>query len=206
MKKTLHLIVVLTVICVAAGLALSLVHEWTRERIAAVDDARRMAAILAVLAPGDAPPVPVPVLDNATGRTNALYVVTYSGNTIAGAALEAMSPNGYAGDIRIMVGFNAFGELHAIDILEHRETPGLGARITSDAYKGGFAGRSLFTTDWRLRKDGGDLDGITAATISSRAVSEAVAGAVARYRRDQDQLLPEPEEPLILENLLHEID
>jgi len=205
MKQELRLILVPTVICVAAGLTLAVVHHLTADRIREVDAVRRRAAIAAVLPPGGGPPVEVVFRDDRTGMTNAVFHVSSAvGGGFFGAATEVATPHGYAGEIRLMVGFNAYEELQAIAILDHRETPGLGARIAGDAFKATFPGRSLFTTRWALKRDGGDLDAITAATISSRAVANAVGEAVARYLDYKDRLLAPPEPPMTLDDLLED--
>ena len=87
-----------------------------------------------------------------------------------------------------MVGVNAAGEIQGVEILKQLETPGLGARITEPGFRQGFAGRNIADTDWRVRKDGGDIDQITAATISSRAVVEAVKAGVEVFKRNEEQI------------------
>ncbi|MGN0453352.1 MAG: RnfABCDGE type electron transport complex subunit G [Ruminococcus sp.] len=98
---------------------------------------------------------------------------------LVGYAIPSSS-KGYGGDIEIMVGFDLNGEVTGVEILSQGETPGLGANCTksqfTDMYKqpvpeGGFA----------VSKDGGSIDAITGATITSRAVTKAVNEAVAVY-------------------------
>ncbi len=205
MKQYVSLIVVLTVICLVASLALAVVNRFTKDRIAQVAAGKKMAAIAEVLPDTGTVPRTIVVADPATGASNTFYVVEKDGR-FAGAAVETSSPNGYAGDIRLMVGINLRREIQAIAILEQRETPGLGAKIATDGFKGGYAGVPIDTTRFKVKKDGGDMDAITAATISSRAVAEAVADAVRRFTAAQGQLMREPEPlPSVLEDIPDEV-
>ena len=76
-----------------------------------------------------------------------------------------------------MIGFDAKGVIQKINVLEHSETPGLGTKMEEPKFKDQFLGKSPETFRLRVKKDGGDVDGITAATISSRAFSDAVERA-----------------------------
>jgi electron transport complex protein RnfG len=73
------------------------------------------------------------------------------------------------------------GTVHGIEVLSHLETPGLGAKIREAKFKDRFKKRSLSNTKWAVKKDAGDIDGITGATISSRAVIKAIKGGLESY-------------------------
>jgi len=180
MKETIKLIAVLTIICLGAGMLLAVVNSVTADPIRRAERAEKMAAISRVLPPHDNSPDEsvCRVVDQQVPWT--FYVATAAGQ-YAGAAVETVSEKGYGGAVSVMVGFNKGGEVQAVEILKQKETPGLGAKITEQFFKQGFSGRSIRTTNWAVRKDGGDIDHITAATISSRAVVEAVAQACRVY-------------------------
>jgi electron transport complex protein RnfG len=72
--------------------------------------------------------------------------------------------------------------INGIEILSHLETPGLGAKIREAKFKDRFENRNLSNTAWAVKKDGGDIDGITGATISSRAVIKRVKEGLEFYR------------------------
>lgn len=95
-----------------------------------------------------------------------------SGTYIGSCVL--VTTNGYGGEIEVMVGVGADGKVTSIDILSASETAGLGAKASGDKFRGQFAGRS----EARLKKDGGEIDAISGATITSRAVTNAVAAAL----------------------------
>jgi electron transport complex protein RnfG len=197
-KESLKLVFVLAVICTVAGLALAVVYNLTYEPIQIAKAAEKLDAIDRVLPKGDEGPVEQWVTNTTTGTSNLFYLVRGEGKFL-GAAIEATSHDGYAGDIVLMVGFNHYGDVEAIDILSQSETPGLGAKIDTPDFKNRFAGRKVSGTKWKVVKDGGDIDAITAATISSRAVTEAVAWAAQQYREAREFLLAQDDfviEPL----------
>ncbi|MCZ8061523.1 electron transport complex subunit RsxG [Silanimonas sp.] len=93
--------------------------------------------------------------------------------------LEAVAPDGYNGDIRLLVGVDARGRVIGVRVVEHRETPGLGdpIEIARGPWITGFDGRSLSdpaADAWRVRRDGGAFDQLAGATITPRAVVGAV--------------------------------
>ena len=113
-------------------------------------------------------------------RASGAFLAERDGRVVK-AAVESVSEHGYGGPVRIMVAANAAGEVIDFAVVEASETPGLGAKIGGDAFAAGLRGKSL-EADWRVRQDGGDVDAVTSATISSRAACEAVAAAAPRLR------------------------
>ena len=141
----------LTIIAMVAAAALAGVYLLTLENINAQKRAKQEAAKLAVL------------------------------NGQEGVAVET-AVDGFGGTFRVMVGFDAEGNILGYEILEHQETPGLGSHMThwfKNAAKPGqnIIGRKAGAL--QVSKDGGDVDAITAATISSRAVLKAINQAYA---------------------------
>ena len=90
--------------------------------------------------------------------------------------VQLLKPLGYSGTIRLVYGVDASGALTGVQVLEHTETPGLGAKITT-AWIDQFKGKTR--DEVALKKDGGAIDAIAAATISSRAVTRAVHDGMA---------------------------
>lgn len=184
----LRLAVLVAVVAAAVGLA-----QWLAgPQIEAVEDTKRHALTLALL--GDAVARPRAVLVHFRIRDPGL-----TGSALAFAAtrldlpgelaryvLPAGSNAGYAGPIRLAVAVSADGEVQAVQVVEHRETPGLGDRIeaTRSTFVEQFEGWSA--GDARLAQDGGRIDAIAQATVSSRATADAVAQAsryAVRYRQ-----------------------
>ncbi len=97
------------------------------------------------------------------------------------AAVESASEHGYGGPIRVMVAADASGEIIDFAVIAASETPGLGSRIAGAPFIAGLRGKAL-DANWHVRQDGGDIDAVTSATISSRAACEAIAAAIPRLK------------------------
>jgi electron transport complex protein RnfG len=108
---------------------------------------------------------------------------------LVGVAVKTYSKNGFGGLIQIMAGFSPDGTITGYQVLAHKETPGLGSRMGawfSDPEKPGqnIIGKNPGKENFTVRKDGGDIDAITASTITSRAFLEAVRRAYEVYKDD----------------------
>ncbi len=124
------------------------------------------------------------------------YVATLNGNPSA-IAIEAIAPDGYNGAIKIIVGIKQDGTITGTRVLAHKETPGLGdkidLRITDWILN--FAGKTVSSDNeaqWKVRKDGGQFDQFTGATITPRAVVKAVKQTVMYVNANRTQLLDQP--------------
>lgn len=123
------------------------------------------------------------------------------GGQPAALVFEAVAPDGYAGKIRLIIAIRANGEVGGVRVTQHKETPGLGdyVEIKKDKNKARpwitqFNGMSLAKVtdkDWKLKKDGGQIDYHAGATVTPRAVSKAVLKAVQWAEANRDQLFAE---------------
>lgn len=198
MKDTLRLAIALTLIAAIAGLILSLVEAVTREPIAEQRRLETLRALQTVLPAFDNSPdadtVELTVGKDKKGKEiKRLFYRGRTGAELSGIAFTVRSPEGYSGNIDIMVGIDAAGKVTGLEILTHAETPGLGDKITHEPFKGQFRGKSLDNADWRVKKDGGTFDQITGATISPRAVVKAVAAGLEFYRDHRPEILAQQE-------------
>ena len=109
-----------------------------------------------------------------------VYLVEKDGHAVKVAA-ESVSQHGYGGAVRIVVAADASGTILDFAVVEASETPGLGAKIAGEGFISGLRGKTL-DSDWRVRRDGGEIDAVTSATISSRAACEAVLAAIPRIK------------------------
>lgn len=152
---------------------LSVVNMLTSGPIAESSARAAAAAVAAVLPPFDNNPLAAPA--EAGGCT--LYPAMSDGRFV-GAAVRVETLDGFSGRILVMVGFDASGAVTGYTILEHAETPGLGAKA-QEWFSDTVGHRSIIGSDSpiALVKDGGCIDGITAATITSRAFLGAVNNA-----------------------------
>ncbi len=190
MNNMPRLILVLTLITVGAGLVLSLVESATREPIAEQRRLETLRALQAVLPPVDNSPdadtVDLLVGKDKRGRdVKRTFFRGRQNGELSGVAFKVVAPDGYSGNIDIMVGVDPDGVVSGIEILTHAETPGLGDKITFPEYKQGCVGKSLDNADWRVKKDGGEFDQITGATISPRAVVGAVKKGLEFFRENR---------------------
>jgi electron transport complex protein RnfG len=127
-----------------------------------------------------------------TSEPVAVYRARKAGQPVA-LVIAPIAPDGYNGSIRLLVGINSDGTLSGVRVVGHRETPGLGDAI--DESRSGwihlFDNRSLenpLLERWKVKKDGGDFDQLTGATITPRAVVKAVRQALLYYRDNQEAL------------------
>jgi len=160
MTSTWRLVAVLSGICAVAGLALAGVYEVTKEPIAYQKKLEVIRSLEAVLPGLDTDPDSF-FLDMEREDGSEVRVFrspAESGDTVAGAAFQVVAPDGYSGNIYIMMGVFPDGKLGGIEILSHAETPGLGNLIEEEEWKGIFRGRSLEDTNFKGKKDGGDID------------------------------------------------
>jgi len=194
MNSLARLVLTLTLITAGAGLVLSLVEQVTRAPIAEQRRLAMMRALESVLPAFDNQPDADRVeLDAGTDRRGReIRRVIYRGRSegaITGLAFKVTAPDGYSGNIDIMLGIRPDGTVQGVEILTHGETPGLGDKITTPAFRDQFQGRSLENADWRVRKDGGEFDQLTGATISPRAVVGAVRAGLEFYRDHRQTIL-----------------
>jgi electron transport complex protein RnfG len=175
-----NMTICLFAICLVCSALLAGVYALTADPIAAAAAAKNEAAIKEVL-----PPVAVAIEEERTvemdGQTYA-YNLAYDeqGNTV-GCAIN-VTTLGFGGPIVIKVGFDVEGNIWNTKVLSQAETPGLGAKCTESAFSDQFKGFNPSEMKLAVKKDGGDVDALTAATISSRAYAEAVARAYAVFK------------------------
>ena len=104
---------------------------------------------------------------------------------LVGAAVECSNSTGYGGEIRIIVGFEADGTIRDYRVLKHQETPGLGAKMDewfrTEKNNQNIIGKSPIRNKLQVKQDSGDIDAITAATITSRAFLAAIQTAYTAY-------------------------
>ena len=169
----------LTVICVVVGGLLGLVADVTAQPIQDAKDAAQKAAIAAVAPEFDA--VAEPQTVEQPNGVNAIVFAVSKGGEVVGHAVQVTTLKGFGGKVIIMFGFDLEGNITGYNVLDcSNETPGLGAKIPDwfqKGQKGDVIGKNPSTNNLTVSKDGGEVDAITAATISSRAFCDAIAQA-----------------------------
>ena len=156
------------------------VYALTKEPIDTAAKAKNEAAIKEVL-PASAATIEEERTIDFEGASYA-YNLAYDeqGNTV-GCAIN-VAPVGFGGPISIKVGFDANGVIWNTKVLSQAETPGLGAKCVEPAFSDQFKGFDPAQKKLAVRKDGGDVDAITASTITSRAYADGIALAVKVYQ------------------------
>lgn len=167
---------------------LAFTHEGTKEKI---DESERKAAKKALLEI-----IPQSRIDNdiltdtielpeearkqlgIDDSNNTVYIARKN-NQVVAVIIPATAPDGYSGDIKLLAGINTDGTIAGVRVLAHKETPGLGDKIDlrKNNWITSFNGRSLdnpASNGWQVKKDGGEFDQFTGATITPRAVVRRV--------------------------------
>lgn len=179
MKSTLvNMVAVLFGVTLIASLGVGIVYRITAEPIATANAAAVTEALARVLPPFETTKVDTLQIDELPIT---VYTARDESGTVAGYAVQTASKSGFGGMIRMMVGFDPEGTVLNIYVLEQAETPGLGTKMADEenVLLSSIRGRrpeTMQLVDGRIavRKDGGDVDALTAATISSRAYCDAV--------------------------------
>lgn len=181
----------------------ALTYDQTKERIAANEREALLRSLHTLVPPeshdNDIYTDYVLVRDRAllgTAQPIAVYRARKNGEPVA-AVMAPVAPDGYGGEIKLLVAVKYDGTLAGARVISHHETPGLGDRIEaerSDWIKT-FDGRSLHNPvpeKWKVRKDGGVFDQFTGATITPRAVVKAVYGALRYFAAHREELFSAP--------------
>lgn len=165
-----NMVLALTVICLVCAALLGLVQHVTAGPIARTDQQKENAAIAAV----------VPAFDNEpsaekTEVGESVVFTARSGEEVVGYAIKVRT-SGFGGTLVMMVGFTPDGTVYNTSVLSHSETPGLGAKITDAgvAPRAQVIGKNPATTVMDVKKYHGDIDAITASTITSRAFLKGI--------------------------------
>lgn len=189
LKRT---VLALTATAVMATMILGVVDRVTRKPIAEAQKATLLRKLAEVLPAHANDPLKDRKEIKAPWSEKPIMVFRArdEGGRIQGIAFEVVAPDGYAGSIRILLGILPDGRLNAIRVTQHRETPGLGDGIENDAnWVASFVGKGLQNARWAVKKDGGDFDQFTGATISPRAVVRAVHRGLVFFERHKGELL-----------------
>ena len=176
MKSSLkNMVLVLFCITLISAACVGVVNMITVEPIAQAKEAAVKAALAQVLPEFDA-------TEKSEHMVDELQIIAHKATKdgeVVGYAIESATKSGFSGLIRLMVGFDTKGTILNVNVLEQAETPGLGANMTEEGNPilASIQGKEASKVKLTVKKDGGDVDALTAATISSRAYADAVARA-----------------------------
>ena len=158
MNRLLRISIPLIIICIVSGVTLTASYSLTEERIKEVEERKINESLLSIF-PGA-----------SFNKTADYYTAMAQGEEIGYVFIA--EGKGYSGTIKTLVGMYPNDTISRIYVISQTETPGLGTRIAEPEFTNQFMGKRI--EDLRLRRDGGLIDAITGATISSRAITETV--------------------------------
>ncbi|MBE9535963.1 MAG: RnfABCDGE type electron transport complex subunit G [Proteobacteria bacterium] len=193
-KDVIKMAIVLTIVTSIAAVCLAKVYDITKEPIAEAKRQEILRAIKTVLPDYDNEPDQdiVELVSGKDKKGNDIKTVFYRGSKegeLIGVAFKTSTTEGYSGLIEVMVGVDPSGTVTAIEVVSHAETPGLGDKITFTWFEDRYKGKNLENTVWLVKKDGGDFDQLTGATISPRAVTQAVKSGLDFFAAHKDEVL-----------------
>jgi len=168
----LNMVLVLTVVALVSAFALGFTYIGTRDAIAAVELEKTLNGIKQVLPEFDNNPYEEKY--SVEGFEGIEYYPAKMGDEYIGTAVKTFE-KGFVEDVVIMVGFDKEGKIVNTSVIQHKETPGLGSKMSSPKFKDQFPGKSVNPeAGIKVTKDKGEIDAISAATISSRAFCDAI--------------------------------
>lgn len=198
-----NMVIVLAVTAALAGAALGYTHQLTEQPIRLAQKAKQEASIRKVAPAFDNAPAEEKIVRTLDDNSTIYIYPAKQGGEWVGAAVESFSKNGFGGQIDIMVGFEKDGTIRDYTVLKHAETPGLGSKMETwfhqDKNRQSVIGKNPASVRMSVSKDGGEIDAITAATISSRAFLEAIQRAYNAYMNQNNDAVSGAS-PVVKEN------
>jgi len=180
MESTLmNMVLSLSLISMLMVAGLGYVYKITKGPIELADKQKEVTAVTQVLPAFDNDPIKQK--KDIEGLT--FYMATKGGLPV-GCAVKTFTTKGFAGRFDLMVGFKPDGSIRNIVVLDQKETPGLGAKMTEPSFIDQFKDKNIANYKLSVKKDGGQVDAISAATISSRAFCDGVQKAYDLYMKN----------------------
>ena len=176
-----NMIIAMVAVAAFSGAILGFSYKITKAPIEEAKNARKSAAVLEVV-PGE--------FDNdpfqdriEIGKSGIELYPARQGSKITSIAVKTYSNNGFSGRIELIVGFLLDGTITGYKVIEQKETPGLGTKVTESKFANQFMGMNPKRSNFKVKQDGGEIDAVTSATISSRAIVDAIKRAYKNYTR-----------------------
>jgi electron transport complex protein RnfG len=172
-----NMVLSLTLISLGASACLGYVYQMTKDPIELSVLNKKLAAIKVVVPEfNNDPNAEMYKLPTGEGDSLEIYPAKRD-SVLVGYAVNTNTKKGFSGFINLMAGFKPDGTIMNITVLEQKETPGLGTKMTEPGFKDQFNDKNPSSFNLKVKKDGGPVDAITAATISSRAFCDALQRA-----------------------------
>lgn len=180
-QKVWRIVTVMLVVALIASASLTVVRQITFEPIKHAQEQRVADSIRKVItAEFDNNPLAEKIVVRRGKEAHAMYPARKDGY-ITSIAMKTFSNKGFGGRMDVIVGFFMDGRVSGYQVINHKETPGLGSKVNEPAFQKGIVGRNPSEATFMVRQDGGEIDAVTGATISSRAVLDAIKKAYRSY-------------------------
>lgn len=202
-QKNSQILAIFAIVCTAT---VGLVHELTKDRIKVQAQLQLLNTLHSIIEPSrynnnmtqDCVKLSSPLLNGSQNSqtSQTAYIARKDGDAIA-IAMTSTAPDGYNGNIKLIIAINVDDSVSGVRVLKHQETPGLGDKVElrKSAWITSFNGQMLLSdkdSRWAVAKDGGMFDQFTGATITPRAVVKAVRKAVLYFKDNKESLLTRP--------------
>jgi Na+-translocating ferredoxin:NAD+ oxidoreductase subunit G len=186
-----NMVIVLLAVTFFASASLGLVNEMTKEAIAKANIDIQNKAISAILPPFNYLGKSYKVLPEGETDSIEFFPAFNQDSQRVATAVKSYTKKGFSGLITVMVGITEEGTISGFKVLQHKETPGLGSKVepwfsNKEKPSQNVIGKNPGTDNLSVKKDGGSIDAITAATISSRAFLESVNRAYKTWKAETD--------------------
>lgn len=184
-----NMVVTLLLVTAVAATALGFVYDLTKEAIEIAKQKAQAEAIMKVLPKYETLGESFKVAADTEGDSLEVFPA-FNGEEMVGMAVKTYTKKGFSGFISVMAGIDKDGNFSGYQVLEHAETPGLGSKMdvwfnNPDKPNQNVIGKNPKTTKLEVVKDGGEIDAITASTITSRAFLEALQRAYKAYEENK---------------------
>lgn len=202
-KKNSQILAIFAIICTAI---VGLVNELTKDEIKAQEQLQLLNTLHSIIEPNrydnditrDCVSLSSPLLGNSTNdkKIQTAYIARQNNQAIA-IAMTSTAPDGYNGNIELIIAINMDDTVSGVRVLKHQETPGLGDKVElrKSNWINSFTGKKLLSENdnrWAVTKDNGIFDQFTGATITPRAVVKAVKKTLLYFKDNKHSLLTRP--------------
>jgi electron transport complex protein RnfG len=183
-----NMVLVILIVTVLSSASLAYVYNLTKDKIDASKKAKELAAIEEVIVKGfDNKPNEEMFVVKLEDGTDVEFFPAKKAGKVTSYAVKTYTNRGFNGLVELMVGVLPDGTINKLSVINQKETPGLGTAIELPKFKDQFNGKNPASFKLSVKKDGGNVDAVTAATISSRAVCHAVTRAYDAYLKNKGE-------------------
>jgi len=185
-----NMVLTLVVITLISGFLLGYVNQITMGPKEKVQKERKIQALKNVLPSFDNDIMKDVIWIKYPNSNDSTEIYkAYKNNEIQAFALTGISEKGFNGTVKTMIGFNPDGSIINIVVLDQKETPGLGTKMKDEKFLKQFLNKNPTNFNLKVKKDGGQVDALTGATISSRAFTETIQSSFQLLQANKEKLL-----------------